>query len=221
MSEDNADRDRRLYTYPDSNVLRNKLDIRDPARLELIERQLVTARIEQGVPSGNFDLTHLKAIHRHMFQDVYAWAGQLRQVDFHKTSWFLPTNRIEMGMADVHRRLVDRQYLLGLSADGFAAEAAEIISDINHAHPFREGNGRTQLQYLKQLGARAGHRIDLTRFDRQTWIAASIASHDQSNDPMRHCIRRAIVRPEKSRTQTLRMRSAVKRQSDRKIRRQE
>ena len=52
-----------------------------------------------------------------------------------------------------------------------------IVGDINYIHPFREGNGRTQLQYLKQLADQAGHRLDLARIDGPAWIAASVASH--------------------------------------------
>ena len=52
-----------------------------------------------------------------------------------------------------------------------------ILGDINYIHPFREGNGRTQLQYLKQLAQEAGHTLDLTRIQGSDWIAASVASH--------------------------------------------
>ena len=57
----------------------------------------------------------------------------------------------------------------------FAGSAGLVLGDINHVHPFREGNGRMQLQYLKQLAARAGHFLDLTRLDRAAWLDASRA----------------------------------------------
>ena len=56
---------------------------------------------------------------------------------------------IQTGMADVHRRIVAARYLQGLPREDFAARAGEIIGDLNDVHPFRDGNGRTQLQYLK------------------------------------------------------------------------
>ena len=59
------------YVYPDTNVLRNRLGITDARKLDRVERRLVGDRIAEGVPSGSFDLTHLRAIHRHLFQDVY------------------------------------------------------------------------------------------------------------------------------------------------------
>ena len=74
-----SDRD---YCYPpDYTVLRNRLNIRAAPTLEAAERQLVAQRLLEPVPAGDFDLAHLKAIHRHLFQDVYAWAGEIRTVE--------------------------------------------------------------------------------------------------------------------------------------------
>jgi cell filamentation protein len=55
------------YVYPGTTILRNKFGIRDADRLDYVERRLATERATQGVPGGNFDLKHLKAIHRHLF----------------------------------------------------------------------------------------------------------------------------------------------------------
>jgi cell filamentation protein len=55
---------------------------------------------------------------------------------------------IQTGIADVQRRIVKAGYYKGSTAEGFAKESGIVIGDINHVHPFREGNGRTQLQYL-------------------------------------------------------------------------
>lgn len=190
----NADRDRQLYRYPDSNVLRNRLDIRDAEELGRVEARLVENRIEQGVPTGAFDLEHLQDIHRHLFQDVYDWAGDLRQTVTEKGETIFPLNPpLDMGMADVHRRLRDQDYLRNLSRDTFSRDAAEYIGDVNRLHPFREGNGRTQLQYLKQLGEQAGHSVDLTRLERDTWIQASIEANGFQTDRMAQCIGTAIV----------------------------
>ena len=65
------------------------------------------------------------------------------------------------GMGDVHRRLLRARFLTGLSKREFAQQASVIMGDVNFVHPFREGNGRTQLQYLKLLAERAGHTLDL------------------------------------------------------------
>ena len=190
----NEERDQFLYRYPGSKVLRNKLGIEDATTLKEAESDFVTQRIIQGVPTGNFDLQHLQDIHRHLFQDVYAWAGELRQTIIEKGDTVFPLNPpLEAGMADVHRRLSQDNFLRGQSVDDFATQAAEYIGDVNRLHPFREGNGRTQFHYLKQLGQQAGHNIDLTRFDRQTWIQASIEANAFKTEAMAQCIRRGIM----------------------------
>ena len=187
-----SDRD---YCYPpDYTVLRNRLDIRDAAALEAAERELVALRLLEPVPAGDFDLDHLKTIHRHLFQDVYPWAGEIRTVEIAKgESRFQPRRFIVAGMADIHRRIVAAGYFRGSGPDGFAEGAGPMLGDVNHVHPFREGNGRAQLQYLKQLAARAGHAIDLTRIDRAAWLDASRQSNAGDHAATVRCIRQALV----------------------------
>jgi cell filamentation protein len=166
------------YVYPGTQTLRNRLGTTNPKELDRVERSLVTDTIAQGIPQGAFDLAHLRAIHRHLFQDVYDWAGQLRTVEINKGGHqFQFRQYIEMGMGDVHRRLVRAGFLKGLPPADFAREAGVIMGDVNYVHPFREGNGRTQAQYLKQLAARAGHTLDLKRIDPAGWIDASKVCH--------------------------------------------
>jgi cell filamentation protein len=166
------------YLYPSSAVLINKFGIRNAKQLDHLERQLVLQREREGAPGGRFDLKHLRAIHRHLFQDIYDWAGEIRTVEMSKGgNQFQFRQFIETGMADIFRRLRQAQFLKRLSPEDFAAGAGQIMGDINYVHPFREGNGRTQLLYLEQLAEQAGHKIDLTRLDPRRWIAASRAAH--------------------------------------------
>lgn len=150
------------YLYPGISVLKNKFDIRDGAYLEYVEREAVIQSAAEGIPTGDFDLAHLCAIHRHLFQDIYDWAGEARTLEIAKGGNQFQFRRfIETGMIDIHRRLVHADFLKGLSATGFAAAAGQIMGDVNYVHPFREGKGRTQLYYLQQLAQQAGHPIDL------------------------------------------------------------
>ena len=181
------------YVYPGTSILRNKLGITDPAFLDKQERALVALRIRRSVPSGTFDLVHLRAIHRHLFQDVYDWAGELRTVEISKGSQQFQFRKfIQTGMADVHARLVRSGFLKGLPAEQFAGLAAVIIGDINYIHPFREGNGRTQPQYLKQLSQQAGHPLDPRRIAGPQWLAASISSHSADYSLMTAAIAEAL-----------------------------
>jgi len=181
------------YVYPGTSVLRNKFGIRDSVQLDRVERQFVRQRAREGIPTGDFDLKHLRAIHRHLFQDVYDWAGELRTVEISKGgSQFQFRKYIETGMADVHRRLRQADYLRSLSPAGFAQAAAAILGDVNYVHPFREGNGRTQLLYLRQLARQAGHELDFARIDRAGWMDASIKANGADYAAMAGCIEGAV-----------------------------
>lgn len=182
------------YVYPGTDVLINKFDIREPSALEETEREFVAQRLTQAIPAGDFDLEHVQAIHHHLFQDVYDWAGEVRTVEISKDGHqFQFRQFIETGMADVHRRIVEAEYFRETTPEEFAAGAGQIIGDVNYAHPFREGNGRTQLQYLKQLGAQAGHEIDLERLNPDSWIEASREAHQANYDAMTRCVGETLV----------------------------
>ena len=127
--------------------------------------------------------------------------GEVRTVEISKGEQQFQFRRfIKTGMADVHRRIVGADYLKGLASKEFSHKAAEIIGDVNYVHPFREGNGRVQLQYLKQLTQRAGHPIDLARFPPQAWIQASRAAHQGDYDAFAQVILEALS-PSDTRTE--------------------
>ena len=187
------------YVYPGTTVLKNKLNIRDAALLDYHERELVTQRTREGIPKGDFDLAHLQAIHRHLFQDVYDWAGKIRTVEISKGGHqFQFRQYVRTGMDYVHRQLIAADYLKGLSRPDFAAKAGEVIGNVNYVHPFREGNGRTQLQYLKQLAERAGHTLDSTRIKRDEWYHASREANETRFDAMARAIEAALVARERT-----------------------
>ena len=184
------------YCYPGSSSLRNRLGLTNPAQLDRMERRLVAQRVAEGAPGGGFDLTHLRAIHKHLFQDVYDWAGEVRTVEIAKGGHrFQLRQFIATGMADVHRRLEKADLLRGLTRDAFVEASGPILGDVNYVHPFREGNGRVQLQYLEQLAVQAGHPIDLTRIDPGRWLEASRSSHNGDYSLMAKEIGQALGRP--------------------------
>jgi cell filamentation protein len=199
----NKELDEQLYIYPGTSILRNNYNIREQNKLDALERQFVAARVKQPLPSGNFDLRHLQAIHKHLFQDIYPWAGQPRRVPLNKGgSQFMPPDRLEMGMADIHKRLVAQDFLRQRSARDFARAAGEVIGDINHLHPFREGNGRTQLIYLRELGEQASHTIDLSQIHQKTWLEASRQSHFGEYDKIARAIEVMIKQRTRARSRT-------------------
>lgn len=124
-----------------------------------------------------FDLQHLQAIHRHLFQDVYEWAGQIRKVDLSKgDTYFLPHPSIEKEAAFIFDRLKHKDYLEGLEPGIFSIEAAYCWETINRIHPFREGNGRTQREFINQLAHHNNYHIEWKNITPKQMIEASIAS---------------------------------------------
>lgn len=187
------------YLIPGTNTLKNNLNITDAKVLDEKERLLVTNRLSRGCPKGKFDLKHLQAIHKHLFQDIYPWAGEIRHVEIDKGGEPFQTSQfIGRGMEDVHRRLTRRNFLKGLSKEQFATEVGNIISDVNFVHPFREGNGRTQLEYLRQLAKQAGHYLNPDNLDRDTWQKASHEGRVGSNGPIINAILTQAMAPKKA-----------------------
>lgn len=80
-----------LYCYLHFNVLKNRMGVRDSERLSQLERRLTMLRLLELIDKpikGKFDLEHLQAIHKYIFQDVYEWAGEIRKVDIAKGNMF-------------------------------------------------------------------------------------------------------------------------------------
>jgi cell filamentation protein len=73
-----------------------------------------------------------------------------------------------------------------VSAADFLDAATDFLAELNAIHPFREGNGRSQLSFLYLVGQRAGHPLHLTRIDRNTFMPAMIASFSGDNGPLKN-----------------------------------
>ena len=135
------------YTYENSTVLVNKLDLRAQAELDGFEAEISTARAEEPLPEGVLDFTHYKAVHHHLFQDVYDWAGQVRTVRISKggNPFCFPEN-INAQATRLFDDLRAANHLQNLDPKAFSVKAAHFLADLNAIHAFREGNGRSQLR---------------------------------------------------------------------------
>lgn len=165
-----------IYCYPDSDVLINKMDIRDQAKLEEAERRLTMFRMSDLLDTpvkGEFDLKHLQAIHRYLFQDLYSWAGEIRKVDISKSAVFCKARFIEGQATEIFGELRAEKYLAGLSKERFVRRIAYYFSEINALHPFREGNGRTQREFIRELALKRGYIIRFARIPRDEMMDAS------------------------------------------------
>lgn len=188
------------YLIPGTDCLKNLLGIRDPATLTKAEYNLSANRAQSLAdalgPNPGFNLDTLKAIHRHLFQDVYEWAGKLRSVDITKgDSHFAPAMRIEAYAPNVFDALAKENHLKGLSREAFAQRAAHHFAEVNALHPFREGNGRAQKEFFRVLAERAGHSLDWSRVDPGEYLAACRESFHSSPDRLARVFAQALDRP--------------------------
>jgi cell filamentation protein len=165
------------YCYPGTTVLKNKLDLKDPLQLGEFEAEITSQRASEPLPDGTLDMAHYKALHRHLFQDVYDWAGETRSVRISKGgNPFCFPEFVGTQMEALFSALAGGGYLRGLDKGAFAKAAAHFLAELNAIDPFREGNGRTQLSFLVLLAEEAGHPLDLDRLDPQEILDATIES---------------------------------------------
>jgi cell filamentation protein, protein adenylyltransferase len=173
------------YCYPGTSVLINRLDIRDQAALEAFEADATAERSSHEVPPGSLDYDHYLAIHRHLFQDVYDWAGSIRTVRVAKQgNAFCYPEYIDREMRRLFSELAGREHFRDQSPDVFAAMAAHFLAELNAIHPFREGSGRTQLSFLTLLAEEAGHPLALDRLNPDATLQAMIKSFGGDERPL-------------------------------------
>lgn len=176
------------YVYPDTGTLINKAGIRDQDELDKFEADATAVRMLELIDKpiqGKFDLAHLQAIHRHLFQDVYDWAGELRKVDIsrgssHFGNWALIGPYLDGELKKLQRE----NYLRDCTPEQFVHRLAHYMGEINAAHPFREGNGRTQRVFCAQLAEQAGYFIDFDPVDQERMYAVMIASFKGDSSPL-------------------------------------
>ncbi|WP_437887690.1 putative adenosine monophosphate-protein transferase Fic [Phytobacter sp. V91] len=175
------------YLYPGINVMRNILDIHQAQRLEQAAWELTALRaatLELGPKVGG--LPHLCAIHRHLYQDIFAWAGAFREVDIYQgDTRFCHFAYIEKEGNALMRSLEGEEYLQHLKFAEFVERLAHYYCEINVLHPFRIGNGITQRIFFEQLALHAGYQLDWRDIDPQGWAAANQAGAMGELAPLR------------------------------------
>ena len=144
------------YCYPGTNVLKNKLDIRNLDTLHEAERDYSAVRqaelVGQGV-TGDFSFKHLCSIHKHLFSDVYSWAGKTRTVDISKGTIFCLVQFIESQFDDLYRKLKKENFLADITdKEEMSERLAYYLGEINMIHPFRDDHViiRTKLEKFRK-----------------------------------------------------------------------
>ena len=175
------------YVYPGTNVLRNLRDIRDCNALAEFEAEATARRLKelQSKPlSGSFDANHLRAIHGYIFQDVYSWAGQYRTVNMSRGGQlpFAFAAHIDASISILLGDLRQERRLQGLDHEAFAKRTGHYLGELNAIHPFREGNGRTQREFIRELALENGSVLRWGRISAERMNEASRMSFQQGDN---------------------------------------
>jgi cell filamentation protein len=181
------------YCYPNTTVLKNRAGLIKQSDLDAFEEEATAQRFTEPLPKGKLDIVHYQAIHQHIFQDVYPWAGKFRNVRISKggNPFCFPEN-IDTQMKALFATLAKEDHFRGMKASEFATKAAHFLAELNAIHPFREGNGRSQLTFLTLLAANAGHPLNLDKLDPAAMLDAMIASFDSEETKLAALIRELV-----------------------------
>ena len=154
------------YTYidPKTGILRNLQDISDPEVLLFVESSAVTKRLleiyENPIKIKGID--SLFEIHRHLFQDIYIWAGEERVVEISKDGkQFFPTTYYDNAFRYIDQLIDEYRKIPKNNKRKLAEKLAEILDNVNYLHPFREGNGRVQREFIRLLALEKGLILNL------------------------------------------------------------
>ena len=170
-------------------VLENVLGITDPVELARTEERLSKKRARELFETGALDalapgsVAALRAIHRALFGDLYAFAGAIRTVDLAKGHFrFASVLYLDAALASIERM-----------PQGTFDEIVEKYVEMNVAHPFREGNGRSGRIWLDgMLKAALGQVVDWSRVDREDYLLAMERSPVRDLE-LKHLLRGALT----------------------------
>lgn len=177
------------WCYPGTTVLKNLAGLTDQAELDEFEFAMYLSRAEEPFPTGDLGYGHYCRIHNHLFQDVYEWAGRPRVIRIGKAgNWFCYPEYLQGEMTRTFSPSVIGEVLSSPNSHAFAERTATLLADINAGHPFREGNGRTQLAYLKLLTVSVDLGFDDEVLVPDRVLNAMIRSFSGDLDPLRSLI---------------------------------
>ena len=184
------------YCYPNSSVLKNKLGILDEKTLVEAERKLTTLKLAElghnPIP-GELNFDYLRKIHRFLFSDIYEWAGENRKIDISRGNIFCMHELIDVCMNKLMDELKSEGFLNSLDRDEVIKRLAYYIGEMNTIHPFREGNGRTQRAFIREVAARNGIRLVFDKITPKEMIEASDKTFHHDYEMMENLLKRAIV----------------------------
>lgn len=171
-----------IYCYPDSNVLKNKLNIRENKLLKTAEEEITLIKqmeLLKNPIKGNFSKAHLINIHKFIFEDIYSFAGKIRREQISKAdTMFYPPNLIDRELDKVFSKIKEKNMLRETDKEKIFDNLAYVMAELNIIHPFREGNGRSIREFIRLMAKHMGYDLNWGNVDREELLEASILSVD-------------------------------------------
>ena len=169
-----------LYCYPESDVLKNKLNIRDRDELKQAEEEITALKqymLMESPINGRFTKTQLMNIHRFLFEDIYPFAGHIRREQISKgDTMFFPPHLIGQELDKVFFKLHSEKMMHEKDRKHQIEHLSYIMSELNIIHPFREGNGRSIRELIRCMALYYGFTLDWSCVDRDTMLDAAVRS---------------------------------------------
>lgn len=169
-----------VYCYKGTDILVNKVDIKNKDLLKEYERQIVAIKLlelEKQSIDNSFDIKHFSNIHKFLFEDIYEFAGCFRNEDIAKANFkFARWEYIEDELIKLLEQLKNENYLNGLDKMSLANKLAYYMAELNVLHPFREGNGRTIREFIRQLAKHNGYYLNFNLVSAEEMLLASVKS---------------------------------------------
>lgn len=182
------------YFVPRTELLENRFGYRsndDQAALETLTGRFSFLRIalllsgKEKVETDQFSLETLQHIHRHLFQDVYPWAGMVRTFGMRKGDCsFCPGDYITEQGRYIASLFVKAGPWGDMDKEQFSSTITKLFNQVDDLHPFREGNGRTQRTFFLLFSRHEGWDLDYTLFSPQAQVDASIKALFGDERPM-------------------------------------
>lgn len=171
--------------------LDNKKGITDWNTLNEIERRYSYIRLPELEKIDNnkkivFNKEYFLSIHKFIFQDIYPWAGTIREVDLYKgNSAFAPAHFLDRSLDTFFKNLQRDNFLQGFTTEEIAELSSYYLLELNFIHPFREGNGRTKRYFMTQLVKNAGYDLGLERIDADKLVMADILAFEDTESDIK------------------------------------
>ena len=176
-------------------ALENKLGITDSAELAREEERISKIRAVELFETGILERLEpgkfiaLQAIHKHLFQDIYDFAGEMRRVNIAKGNFrFAPLMYLEAALQNIDKM-----------PQSTFDEIVEKYVEMNIAHPFREGNGRSMRIWLDLIFKKELHRVvDWSKVDKEDYLLAMERSPIRDIE-IKHVLKQALIEDVNSR----------------------